>query len=103
MMKVRKNDSVKVIAGKDRGKAGKVLKIFFKEKKALVEGINFVKKHSRKTQTNPQGGVVQKEAPIDISNLAVICTRCNKPTRIGFAILTDGTKARYCKRCQENF
>lgn len=103
MMKIRKNDNVKVLAGKDRGKTGKVLKLFPGENKAIVEGINYLKRHAKRTQTNPQGGIVQKEKTIDISNLAVICSRCSKATRVGFTLLTDGTKARYCKRCQETF
>ena len=100
-MKIRRNDTVKILAGKDKGKTGKVLKIYPKTNKAIVEGINFIKKHARKTQQNPQGGVVQKESPINIANLAIICTRCNKPTRIGFSILSDKTKARFCKKCEE--
>lgn len=100
-MKIRKNDNVKVLAGRDRGKTGKVLKIFPSRNKAIVEGINFLKRHARKTQQNPKGGIVQKESPISISNLAIVCTRCNKPTRIGIRPLSDGTKSRYCKMCQE--
>lgn len=102
-MKIRRNDNVKVLAGKDRGKTGKVLKIYPSQNKAIVEGVNFIKRHSRKTQANPQGGIVQKESLIDISNLAVICSRCSKPARIGFSELSDGTKARFCKRCRETF
>lgn len=100
-MKIRKNDNVKILVGRAEGKTGKVLKIFPAQNKAIVEGVNFVKRHARKTQQNPQGGIVQKESPIDISNLAVICARCNKATRIGFTILSDGTKTRYCKKCGE--
>lgn len=100
-MKIRRNDNVKVLAGKDRGKSGKVLKIFPSQNKAIVEGINFVKRHARKTQQNPQGGIVQKESLIDISSLAAVCARCNKTTRIGFTILADGTKVRHCKKCGE--
>jgi len=100
-MKVRKNDNVKVVAGKDQGKNGKVLKIFPGRNMAIVEGVNLLKKHLRKTQQNPQGGIAQKEGAINISNLQVICTRCNKPARLGLSVLTDGTKARVCKRCKE--
>lgn len=100
-MKIKKNDIAKVLGGKDRGKTGKVLKILPSQNKAIVEGVNFLKRHVRKTQKNPQGGAVQKESPINISNLAVICTRCNKPARMGIRALTDGTKVRYCKLCQE--
>jgi large subunit ribosomal protein L24 len=100
-MNIRKNDTVKVLAGKDKGKTGKVLKIYPKINKAIVEGVNFIKRHARKTQQNPQGGIVQREALIDISNLMIVCARCNKPARVGFTVLGDGNKARYCKNCKE--
>jgi len=100
-VKIKQNDQIKVIAGKDKDKSGKVLRVFPKEKKAIVEGINFVKRHTRKTQQDQKGGVVQREAPISLSNLMVICTRCTKPTRVGITVLTDGTKSRYCKKCEE--
>ncbi len=100
-MKIKKNDQVKVIAGKDKGKTGKVLCVLPSTGKAIVEGVNFIKRHARKTQKDQQGGIVQKEAPINISNIQVICSRCNKPARIGITVLTDGTKSRYCKNCEE--
>ena len=100
-MKIRKNDTVKILKGKDRGKTGKVLKILPVKNKAIVEGVNFLKRHSKKTQENPKGGLIQRENPINISNLAIVCTRCNKPTRTGYSILSDGAKARYCKLCKE--
>jgi large subunit ribosomal protein L24 len=100
-MKIKKNDMVKVLAGKDSGKTGKVLKIYPREHKAIVEGVNYIKKHLRKSQDNPQGGIAQREALINMSNLAVICSRCNKATRVGFTKLSDGSKARYCKSCKE--
>ncbi len=100
-MKIRRNDQVKVIAGKDRGKSGKVLRVLPKSKKAIIEGVNFIKRHARKTRQEQQGGIVQKEAPLDISNLEVVCSRCSKPTRVGITVLTDGTKSRYCKKCEE--
>jgi large subunit ribosomal protein L24 len=100
-MKIRKNDIVKVLAGKDKGKTGKVLKIYPEKNKAIVEGINYFKKHSRKTQDNPKGGIVQKESPIHISNLSIVCTRCSKTARIGFTVLSDGAKVRVCSSCKE--
>ncbi|NQT95162.1 MAG: 50S ribosomal protein L24 [Candidatus Omnitrophica bacterium] len=100
-MKIKKNDNIKVLSGRDKGKTGKVLKIFPGKHKAIVEGVNFLKRHAKKTQNNPKGGIVQKESPINISSLAVICTRCNKPTRIGVSILSDGSKARHCRKCKE--
>jgi large subunit ribosomal protein L24 len=100
-MKIRRNDIVKVLAGKDKGKTGKVLKIFPVKNKAIVEGINYFAKHARKTQNNPKGGIMHKESPIDISKLSIVCTRCSKPARIGFSILSDRSKARVCRICKE--
>ena len=101
MNKIRKNDTVYVLSGKDRGKTGRVFKVYPALGRALVEGINYVKKHARKSQANPQGGIVQKENPIHLSNLALLCKTCKKRARIGFSILADGTKSRFCKRCKE--
>ena len=100
-MKIRKNDIVKVLAGKDKGKTGKVLKIYPAINKAIVEGVNYIKRHTRKSQQSPQGEIVQKESRINISNLAIVCPRCSKPTRIGFNVLADKSKTRYCKMCDE--
>jgi len=100
-MHVKKNDMVLVTAGKDKGKKAKVLRVFYDTSRALVEGINYVKKHARKSQANPQGGILQKESPIQISNLALLCKTCNKPARLGNSTLADGTKTRFCKRCKE--
>lgn len=99
--KIRKNDIVYVLAGRDRGKTGKVFRVMAKEDRALVEGINYVKKHARKTKQDQQGGIVQKESPIHLSNLAVYCKTCSKPGRVGINVLADGTKSRFCKRCKE--
>ncbi|MDD5652998.1 MAG: 50S ribosomal protein L24 [Candidatus Omnitrophica bacterium] len=101
MLKIRKQDTVLVIKGKDAGKKGRVLQILSENKKALVEGINFVKKHKRKTQQDQQGGVVSIESPISLSNLMLICKGCNRPTRVGFTVLADKTKQRFCKSCKE--
>ena len=102
MFKIKKNDIVTVIAGKDKGKKGKVITVLPKANKAIVEGINFAKKHMRKTQENQKGGVVQKEMPLHLSNLKLICKRCNKPVRVGFSFLKDGSKIRTCKSCGES-
>jgi len=103
MTKIRKNDMVQVTTGKDKGKTGKVLKIFPAENKAVVEGINFAKKSLRRTREDQQGGIIQKEAKIAISNLSVFCKRCARGTKIGYNILKDGEKSRYCKKCNEVF
>ncbi|MFC1646476.1 50S ribosomal protein L24, partial [Candidatus Omnitrophota bacterium] len=81
MLKIKKDDNVAVIAGRDKGKKGKVITIFPQANRALVEGVNFVKKHMRKTQQEQKGGIVEKEVTIHMSNLMLICKRCNKPVR----------------------
>ena len=98
-MKIVKEDTVKVIKGKysDRGKIGKVLKVFPKENKVIVEGVNIAKRHSKPTQKNPQGGIIEKEAPIHVSKVLYYSNKFNTTTRIGYKFLEDGTKVRYCK------
>lgn len=88
-MKIKKNDTVMVIAGNDRGKTGKVLKVFPKESRVIVEGINLRKRHTKPSQRNPQGGILEKEAPIHISNVMIIDPKTNEPTRIGAKIILD--------------
>jgi large subunit ribosomal protein L24 len=97
MKKIVKSDTVLVLSGNDRGKTGKVLKVFPDKNRAVVEGVNLIKKHSRPTRDLPQGGIIEKEGPINISNLKVVCPKCNRPTRIGVRILEDKSKVRYCK------
>jgi large subunit ribosomal protein L24 len=100
-MKIRKNDTVLIIVGKDRGKKGKVRKALPKEKKVIVEGINMIKRHSKARGQARQAGIIELEAPVDVSNVMFICGKCNKPTRIGFRFLSDGRKARICRACDE--
>jgi large subunit ribosomal protein L24 len=100
-MRIRKNDTVAIIKGKDRGKTGRVMKLLPGTGKAIVEGRNLVKKHSRKTQQNPQGGIIQLESPISVSNLMPLCPKCNKPVRVGFSVGKDGKKTRICRKCKE--
>ena len=100
-MRLRKDDQVVVITGKDRGKKGRVMKVTPTDNTVLVEKINYRKVAQRRTQTNPQGGVVQMEGDLQISNVKLICPRCNKPTRVGYTILADKSKQRGCKRCHE--
>ncbi len=97
MRKIVKSDDVVVLTGNDRGKHGKILKVFPNTNRAVVEGVNMIKKHSRPTRDLPQGGIIEKEAPVHISNLKVICPKCNRPTRVGIRILEDKSKVRYCK------
>lgn len=103
MSKIKKNDTVVVLAGKDKGKNGKVLHIFPNRQRAIVEGVNMVKKATRKTREDQQGGIIHKESTISLSNLAIFCKGCNRPTKIGNEVLGDGTKTRFCKRCKEVF
>ena len=101
MAKIKKNDIVKILAGRDSGKTGKILTVFPKKMKALVQGINMVKKHSRRKNNDQQGGIISKESPVDISNLMIICQKCSKAVKVGFNRLSDGTKVRICKKCKE--
>ncbi len=103
MIKIRKNDTVNVLAGRDRGKTGRVLRVLPRRMAALVEGVNYVKKHTRQTRQDKQGGIIQKESTIHLSNLALYCKTCKKKTKIGINVLADGSKIRYCKRCKETF
>lgn len=98
---VKKNDVVKIIAGKDKGKTGKVLRIFPAKSRVVVENLNVVKRHTRPTQLNPEGGIVEKAAPMNISNVMLICASCSEAVRTGVRVLEDGSKARYCKKCNE--
>lgn len=99
--KIKKGDQVIIISGKEKGAKGKVLKVLASEGRVIVEGIQFMKKHARKTQKNPQGGIEEREAPVDISNVMLVCPKCGKPTKIGFHFLEDGTKTRICRKCRE--
>ena len=98
---VKKNDVVMVIAGKAKGKSGKVTKVFPEKGRIVVENLNVVKRHSRPTRANSEGGIIEKEAPLAASNVLLLCGSCNKPTRTGIRTLEDGTKARFCKKCNE--
>ena len=100
-MKIRKNDTVLVITGKDKGKKGKVRSAYPKKERILVEGINFIKKHVRATGQVRQAGIIEREAPIQVSNVMLLCNKCNHPTRVGFHTLEDGRKVRICRSCGE--
>jgi large subunit ribosomal protein L24 len=100
-MKIRKNDNVLVIAGKDSGKKGKVRFVYPKSGRLLVEGVNFIKMHSRARAQVRQGGIIEREATIDASNVMLLCDRCNNPVRVGARILEDGRKVRVCRSCEE--
>ncbi len=100
-MKIRKNDTVLVITGKDKGKKGKVHTAYPEKERVLVEGINFTKRHMRATGQVRQAGIIEREAPIHVSNVMLLCNKCNHPTRVGFHSLEDGRKVRICRSCGE--
>lgn len=100
---IKKSDQVYILAGKERGKTGKVLKVYPGDNRAIVEGLNFIQKHTRPNpQKNIKGGILPKESPIHLSNLMVVCKRCNKRARITFSTRQDGGKVRVCKKCNES-
>ena len=98
---VRKGDRVVVIAGKDRGKSGKVLSVFREEQRVTVEKINMIKRHTKPNQQNRQGGILEREAPVHLSNVMIYCAACQKPTRMGSKTMTDGSRVRVCRKCQQ--
>ncbi len=99
---IKKNDLVYVLSGKDRGKTGKVLKVFVGKNRAIVEGLNNIQKHTRANpQKNIKGGILPKESPIHISNLMIVCKRCNKRARVSLSLMKNGRKVRVCKNCDE--
>jgi large subunit ribosomal protein L24 len=100
-MKIKKNDTVLVIAGKDKGKKGKVHFAYPREDKVLVDGVNIIKKHTKPRGEARQAGIIEREAPLNASNVMLLCPKCNKPARIGKKVLEDGRHVRYCKVCQE--
>ena len=100
-MKIRKNDTVLVIAGKDTGKKGKVRFAYPKKERVLVEGINLIKRHTRARGAVRQAGIIEREEPIHASSVMLLCSRCNHPVRIGFRYLQDGRKVRICRSCGE--
>jgi len=100
--RIKVNDQIEVIAGKDKGRVGKVLKVHRKVGKVVVEKINVVKRHTKPNAINQQGGIVEKEAPIHVSNVKIICPKCSKTVRVGRKVLDNGEKVRYCKQCGES-
>jgi len=101
MRGIRRNDTVVVIAGKEKGKRGKVLAILSSRDRVIVERVNFIKRHQRPTQKVRQGGIIEREGSLHLSNVMLVCGKCNRPTRVGVRILVDGRRARVCGRCGE--
>jgi large subunit ribosomal protein L24 len=100
-MKIRKNDTVVIIAGKDKGKRGKVRRVWPDGEKVIVEGANMIKRHSRARRAARQAGIIELEAPIHVSKVMLLCGKCGTATRVGFHFLADGKRVRVCKSCQE--
>ena len=99
--RMRKNDTVEVIAGRDKGKRGKVTRVIPQEERVVIDGVNIRKKHVRPRRPGEQGGIVEFPASLHVSNVAVVCAKCGKPTRVGFRFLETGDKVRFCKHCDE--
>ncbi len=100
-MKIRKGDTVQVLTGKDRGKQGEVMRAMPEVGKVIVEGVNIAKKHQRPLSATMQGGIIDKDMPIPVANVALVCSDCG-PTRVGFRFESDGTKIRVCKKCRKD-
>lgn len=99
-MKIKKNDKVYITSGKDKGKTGEVSKVLTSSNKVIVTGINLVKKAVKPSKKQAAGGIIEIAKPLPVSNVALVCPKCGKPTRIGISIAKDGKKARLCKKCQ---
>ena len=99
--KVRRNDTVEVMNGKDRGRRGDVRRVITSSERLIVTGINMVKKHRRQRDVNEPSGIIEMEAPIHVSNVRLVCRSCDKGVRVGFRFLDDGRKVRFCKQCDE--
>lgn len=102
MQGVKRNDTVLVIAGKERGRQGVVRQVLPRENKVVVQGLNLIKRHQRSRSLQQTGGIIEREAPIHISNVMLICKSCNRPVRVGFRRRDDNTKVRYCKQCAQD-
>ena len=98
-MRIRTNDTVEVITGVSRGVRGRVIRVDRGSDRVVVEGVNRVRKHVRRSRKNPQGGRLSKEAPLSVSNVMFVCSTCGKPTRLGVRLATDGSKERFCRKC----
>lgn len=102
-MKIRKNDTVKIISGKDKGKKGKILRVLPKKDKIVVEGLNVVTKHIRPKREGEKGQRIKMSTPLDVSKVMLLCPRCKQAIRVGYKILADGRKKRFCRKCKDVF
>ena len=102
MRRIKRDDQVLVTAGKERGKQGQVREVFAQQHRVIVQGLNMVKRHQRQRDQQHPGGIIEKEAPIHVSNVKLICRACQKPARVGFRVRSDGVKVRVCRSCGED-
>lgn len=102
-MKIRKGDKIRVTAGKDKGREGKVERVYAKQNAVVVPGINMYKKHVKKNEQMPQGGIVDVPRAIDVSKITLLCPKCGKPTRVSYEVQKNGNKKRVCKKCKSSF
>ena len=98
---IKKDDFIRVISGRDRGKQGKVLQVYPKTSRLRVEGIHMIKRHTRPSQQMQQGGIIEREGTIHISNVMIVCSKCDRGVRVGHRVLEDGQKVRVCRRCDD--
>ena len=98
-LSIKKNDTVLVVAGKEKGKRGKVLLVLPAKRRVIVEHVNMIKRHQRPTQKVRQGGIIEREGSLDASNVMLVCNSCGKPTRVGYRVEGDGSKVRVCRKC----
>lgn len=101
-MKIRKGDRVRVLTGKDRGAEGEVMAALPRERKVIVDGVNIAKKHQKPKSATIQGGIIDKDMPIPVANVALVCPSCGKATRVGYRFEPDGTKVRVCRKCEKD-
>ncbi len=101
MERLKKNDTVEVIAGKDKGKKGKVLRVYPKTERALIQGVNVTKRHMKQRSQDTPGGIIELESPLALANLLPVCNKCGRGVKVGFKVLEDGTKIRICRKCKE--
>ena len=103
MYRVKKDDQVQVISGRDKGKKAKVRQIFPEDGRVVVEGLNLVKRHTRRSEANPQGAIISRESRLPLDRVLPVCPKCERGVRVGFQLQPDGSKARVCRRCKEGF
>lgn len=102
MLRIKRDDTVLVIAGKNRGKQGQIRQLFPERRRVVVQGVNMIKRHMRQRAMGTQAGIIEKEAPLAVSNVMLICKSCNRPVRVGFRVRQDGVKVRVCRSCKED-